>query len=467
MNQKWTIFAALLLVFSSPVALSACKEEKRTCYSIVGEYDGETRTFSASEKVSFCNNSENVLSEAVFHLVPNAFSEGKSPIDSLYYNMVYARGESFGSLTLTQAPSGYAVEGEFLTLPLSEPLYPGEYAEAEFSFQTVLPDIDYRFGVGERVTSLTDFFPELCPMNEEGFLKYEYTSVGDPYFRERADFSLTVTLPQGVKVAADGIVSCVAEGGKQIVEIEQRDCREPALFLGDFNRKSRTREGLTVDYYFFEDEKEEETFDLIFRAFDYFSDCFGAYRGEHFYLAESDYPYGGMEYSRGATVSSLLRGKNRIRAIVHEIAHQWWYYGVGNDGYSAAWQDEGLAEYSAALFFADNPEYGVNVVEEALFACRAYYSIKQQTDGSADLSMTKSLKEFSSAYDYEMISYRRAVVMLDEVKDLVGKKTFLSCCNRYYRSFCGKTATVGEFLSCFPRRAQGLFLSFLEGKCVV
>jgi hypothetical protein len=35
-------------------------------------------------------------------------------------------------------------------------------------------------------------------------------------------------------------------------------------------------------------------------------------------------------------------------ALVHEIAHQWWFGIVGNDEWSEPWLDESMAEYSAA-----------------------------------------------------------------------------------------------------------------------
>ena len=39
------------------------------------------------------------------------------------------------------------------------------------------------------------------------------------------------------------------------------------------------------------------------------------------------------------------------QVIVHEIAHQWWYNLVGSNAFKNGWLDEGLTEYSTALFF--------------------------------------------------------------------------------------------------------------------
>ena len=41
--------------------------------------------------------------------------------------------------------------------------------------------------------------------------------------------------------------------------------------------------------------------------------------------------------------------------------HQWWYGVVGNDQYNNAWLDEGLTDYSTALFYEFNPQYEVKI----------------------------------------------------------------------------------------------------------
>lgn len=56
---------------------------------------------------------------------------------------------------------------------------------------------------------------------------------------------------------------------------------------------------------------------------------------------------GGMEYPGLVLVGTTEEGG----AVVHEVAHQWWYGIVGNDEYTSPWLDESFAQYANARFY--------------------------------------------------------------------------------------------------------------------
>ena len=75
------------------VGLVGCKkiEKDRTRYEIIAEYIPETRTLTATEKVTFENQTDNELSALKFQLYPNAYRKDAlyTPVSSAYAPSAY------------------------------------------------------------------------------------------------------------------------------------------------------------------------------------------------------------------------------------------------------------------------------------------------------------------------------------------------------------------------------------------
>ena len=57
--------------------------------------------------------------------------------------------------------------------------------------------------------------------------------------------------------------------------------------------------------------------------------------------------------------------------LVHEIAHQWFYYIVGNDPFEDAWLDESITEFASSMFLTDyygDEAYGYSSAEMAMLS---------------------------------------------------------------------------------------------------
>ena len=180
-----------------------------------------------------------------------------------------------------------------------------------------------------------------------------------------------------------------------------------------------------------------------------------------------------MEYPALAMLSDSLSEENLVRTIAHETAHQWWYAVVGSNQIENAWQDEGLAEYSAIAFFENYEKYGVtreDAVTEALKEYRSYYDVYGSVLGRTDTAMTRQLKEFISDYEYKCLSYDKAVVMFDTLRKSVGDKKFFAGLKKYYAENAFASATPDALVGAFERvglDVRGFFESFLQGKAIL
>src|SRR5690606_3141554 len=100
----------------------------------------------------------------------------------------------------------------------------------------------------------------------------------------------------------------------------------------------------------------EETSELAAEAYVYFEENIGDNPFGELDIIGND---GYMEYPNIIEVAADEESQESV--LVHEIAHQWFYYLVTNDPYQEAWLDEGLTEFASSLFISeryDDDEYG-------------------------------------------------------------------------------------------------------------
>ena len=462
--------------------LSACKKDgpSRAEYSIRGEFFPEENKIAAQMTVSVPNNSETVFTSLSFELWANAYREGAQypPVSKTYAPAAYYAGESWGGIEILSVggAKGYEVCGEdenILSVALEEELYPGERAEIEISFETLLPQMDHRLGVGEHTVNLTHFYPALCAVGEGGFLEYVYSPYGDPFVSECADYELSLTLPAGYRIASNGTSIVHTEGDKQVLELNASGVRDIAVVLGkQMELLSDSAGKVPIEYWYIEDGAPQETMKAAKDALSYFSRTFGEYGYSRYVLVQTDFPYGGMEYSGLAMIAEDLPKEDVAAVGAHETAHQWWYGMVGSDQFVHAWQDEGLAEFSAALFLGAYPEYGGSyeeTVARSVSAYRAFYSLNEQLEKN-NTAMERPLTQYAGEYEYRNLAYDKGVILFDRLRATVGDRKFFSGLKNYVSEHSGRIASPEDLMGCFHRAGadvEGLFRSFLDGTCVI
>ncbi len=480
--RKLLCIAAGIAIALGAMGLSACKQEAKTArYDIRGEYFPDENKLVAEMEVSVPNQTENALDALSFELWANAYRAGAkyAPVSELYRPSAYYAGTSYGGIEISsvEGAAGYEVCGEdenILSVSLGDTLYPGDSARLKISFTTTLAKVDHRLGVGRKNINLSYFYPVLCSYGEAGFREYVYSCNGDPFVAERADYTLSLTLPAEYKVAHNGVGEATVADGKQTVTLEAAGVRDVALVVGtQLNCLTAEAGEVPVEYWYTSDSSPETTLKAATDALSYFSRTFGEYGYPRYVLAETDFPYGGMEYSGLAMISSALQRKDVPAVVAHETAHQWWYGMVGSNQFENAWQDEGLAEYSAALFLGAHPEYGdsyENAMKRSESGYRAYFSYRAQIEDRADTSMNKPLTAFTGEYEYRNIAYDKGVILFDRVRLAVGDRKFFTGLKNYVSGYTGKIASPEDLISCFHKagaNVEGLFRSFTDGACVI
>lgn len=484
MKKFASAFLSLLLLFGSFSALSACKKEPQTHsrYEITAEFVPENSTLTGAVKVTFENTTSEELSVLKFQLYPNAYRKDAlyKPVSKTVENAAYYNGESYGEIVVSSVngAKNWEVMGEdenILYVYLERSLFPDEKVVLDIGFMLKLAKVNHRTGITEHTVNFGNAFPILCAFENGGFSETVYYSDGDPFVSDCADYKLTLKTPKEYLLACTGeTVSERTLESKKEYTVTATNVRDFAFVLSDKYRTLATSvNGTPIVYYYYADDSAQETLAVAAESFAYYEQTFGDYPYASYTVAQTGLCHGGMEYPMLSMISDDLTETECPRVVAHETAHQWWYAVVGSDQITNAWQDEGLAEYSALAFFENHEKYGVEreaAVAEALKEYRSYYDVYGSVLGRTDTQMTRHLKDYLSDYEYKCLSYDKAVVMFDTLRKSVGDKKFFAGLKKYYNENQFSIATPEDMVGAFERSGldvSGFFDSFLSGKAIL
>ena len=157
-----------------------------------------------------------------------------------------------------------------------------------------------------------------------------------------------------------------------------------------------------------------------------------------------------MEYPALCMVSDGLSASDYAHALVHEIAHQWWYAVVGTNQIESPFIDEGLAEFSTALFFEAHPDYGVSydlLRDKAKSAVTKYGEVYFALNKKPDLALNKVLTDFKGINDYVAICYKQSFLAFDSAKNAIGEKKLVKYLSSIYYQYAYQIITAEKLFN--------------------
>ncbi len=475
--KKFALILALMLFL--PLCLVGCGEKETLLnhYVVTATFDEETASLACEEDVLYFNNSFNMLEEVCFFLYANSFDEGQKSVPTAYLDKAYKWGESYGNITFSEV----LVDGESAEFSISEnkniltvktpQFYPSESVKITLKFVVQLAKVRHRLGAGEHAYNFGNFLPLAC-VYENGFVKNEFSAYGDPFYSEVSNFDVTIIYPSEFVLASSGKV--VSSSGNEMTtsSIKAGNVRDFAFVLSkDFSVLSGQAGKSQVNYFYYDDANAQEHLDTAVKAVLTFNKLFGEYPYEVLNVVKTDFCFGGMEEPKLVMIADdLADNETENYVIVHEIAHQWWYGVVGNNQFCNAWVDEGLTEYSTALFYKENAEYGLQyntIMENALNSYLHFAQIFDDLTG-LDETMNRNLNEFATEPEYVNITYTRGMLMFDALRQNMSERRFLKCLKDYYKTYKFKNSSAEKLAESFSKSSninlEKFFDSWLNGK---
>jgi peptidase M1-like protein len=380
-RRAW-VAAALLLQGSAvawgagtppppPAAFPSPPAPRKVTYRIDARLDPRHRTVTATEIVTYRNDSPDALPEIPFHLYPNAFaSDGtlfarellqeENPPPALAGarrtgGWGWIRVTSVGVEGGADLAASTSMDETVMRVHLPEPLAPGAALSLRIAWETKLPRVIARMGAWGDHFDVMQWFPKPGVYRDGSWVAPSFHARAE-FFADFADFDVSLTVPAGFRVEAGGVPGPERNNpdGTRTLAYRAENVHDFA-WVADPNARIARENYRGIDIVFFHQPQHEA---LVPRILAMARDCLRLY-GE-WYLP---YPYprivivdlpmglgGGMEYPMLVTTFMAWFLPDWYIApesvTAHELGHQIWYGVVATDEFDEAWLDEGINTYS-------------------------------------------------------------------------------------------------------------------------
>ena len=481
----------LIFIILCPIFLFGCSgssDEKLNFYDIVVEFDDENKTASVFQQVTYVNNSNNLFETLYFHLYPNAFREGSKNkvVSSALIEKAYPNGESFGKIDVQTVSINnefidFEIGGDdenILIVPLLNELFPDETVVIDIEFILSLPNINHRFGFGDNAINFGNFYPIACVYEEGvGFMMEAYSPTGDPFYSDVSNYNVCVSYPEKFLIAGTGTEkNTVINKNIKTTTFEANMVRDFCFVLSDkFTVIEGNVDQTSIKYFYYDDVDPQKSLQVAVDSISTFNNLFGKYPYSTFCVVQTNFVHGGMEYPNLVMISDEIKNHEEYEyVIVHETAHQWWYGVVGNNEFEDAWIDESLTEYSTALFYDKNTQYGVNyseLIKNATASYKLFIEVYEKVYKELDTSMSRSLEEFKTEPEYVNCIYTKGIIMYDTLKTQIGEEKLIKSLKKYFKDYSYKNVKKEEIISVFEevygRKVESFFDSWIGGKVII
>ncbi|MEV7207782.1 MULTISPECIES: M1 family metallopeptidase [unclassified Streptomyces] len=358
-RRPFVVLLALLLTVGTlvgdavaaagPTGSGAAATPDRARYDVALRSDADGGHWTGRQRVSFRNASDRPLREVYLRLWGNGEDGCGTPggpgAPGISSPVVVSgvRGGTADPLT---------VNCTALRIALPKPLAHGKRASVAFDVSITVPDRNARFGREGAVRFLGNALPVLAVHDARGWHLDPYVAVGESFYALTGDFRVRLDHPSGLEVPATGRTWSRPGGpGRTVTLSVAKRVRDFAWAAGPFRTATQTSPGgVRVRAYWAPGtsaagvrlSREEAV-----AAIDRFGREFGRYPYGEVDLVMTSGFGGGMEYPGLVLLGTTEEGG----AVVHELAHQWWYGIVGNDEYASPWLDESFAQYANFRFY--------------------------------------------------------------------------------------------------------------------
>ncbi|NGP57740.1 M1 family metallopeptidase [Paenibacillus thiaminolyticus] len=429
-------------------------------YDIQAKLDTEKMTITGKQKVTYRNTSSDELHDVVFRLFADA-NRSKETQPSMFErnNEQIAKDnpdkkpEDFlggiDMISVKDASTGQTLdfknENQALTVPLAKALKEGEAVTLELEFKTKIPFGMQRLSYYKDIVNGAHWFPVMSVYDGKThtWAKKPYSKTFESDYYDVADYRVSLNVPDKLQVAMPGQLSeAAAEPGRKTVTAQADNTRELVFFASPkYHKASKTVNGLTVEYYYYNDDNDPKKTDIInqyidqaFKAITFFSEKFGPYDYPEFRIVESHVEGVAVEFSRLIQMGLVSAQDDPASktAFVHEIAHQWFHSIIGNDSEHESFLDEGFADFAMAYFYEEqgNKMSGFDGVRMDEFPLEE--TINSTNDNVGDSP--------------DAVFYKKGRLAIYELYRTVGQAKFDAFMKAYYDRYAYQNATVEGLL---------------------
>jgi tetratricopeptide (TPR) repeat protein len=301
------------------------------------------------------------------------------------------------------------------------------------------------------------------------------------YAGDRSTYQIALTVPKGVVVAgySETPVAAVATTPGEVKDPETGKASKVERTVFSFTStkpvlpgnfaaakyivKPFNFAGLTVEVFSKAGDEQyaERVAEIVGKRLEYYSSKFGPYAfGNRIAVAETDEET--LESYVGAgtifmTPPAFATGNED--KLARDVAYQWWGQAVGIKSFDDIWLSQGLAQFSALLYYKDNGsetqfQQAIQAEMEKALAFEQAASIR---------NAPKQLDDQTPAY--RSVVFNKGALVFNMLRQLMGEQKFDAMLRDYYVKFGGKNPTLEEF-EAYVSKAAGRNLRSFFGQWV-
>ncbi|WP_102274793.1 ABC transporter permease subunit [Cytobacillus massiliigabonensis] len=446
-GEKLAFFALCLIFIGAGTYVYLTKDSdvgvknfSKAAYDMQLEMD-ENGVFDTTATIQVKNKSEDDWDELVFYFIPNVFKEGHA------FELVKGNGKvNVKEIEVNGEKADYSLEKDTLKIDLPTDMKDKSKHTVKVEYEFTPPEQGVRFSKEKDNYYLAQWYPMLAAYQNGKWNKEDYSDGVETYHVDFANYEIDYKLPEGysfISSAEKDPKPGVNEGNVKIKRV--RD-----FFIAvtkDMEiHETAANDGVTIRLLTKNDHNMniDDSLKLAKDALTFYQEKIGKYPHKQLDIILDNGPF--MEYPGVVTINPYIEDMYFYRnAIVHEIAHQYFYGVVSNDQYNEGWIDEGITEFATSMYFYA----GENESEGQAFALPKHRleMIKEAGLGRQYSNVpVHELKNTGYMYGQpavEMLKMMKAKYRLqgDDVKEV--SMQFLS---DYYHHFMYKEVDTSEFI---------------------
>jgi len=455
--QHRRTYPLLLMLIGLWCAAGLAQADSPLAYDIDLTIDYEEGSFEGHSVISLRNETGQPLPELFFRLFAN---------DATLYGTAFITVREVAVQTESMSFALF-LDDTVIMVPLKEPLQPGESLQVDFDFfgaTSTWPDGDLtgssETGYGlltksSAALTITTFYPLLAAYSEEGWALDPSTGFGDTLMGDAADYTVRVTASEGLDVVASGdhLAEDISGPDRVTHTFVVPQARDFSVVLVEGHVPSTTMlHDASIRTWFSSRHQQASLLanEMAVFSFQLYEQLVGPSAFRTIELVEVP-----LRSAAGVEFTDLILIGSQYAAhpeddffpiiVSHEMAHQWFYAGVGNDVSEYPWLDESLATYLSYEF--EDAYFGESAAQRQLDQWRSAYQAATQTHD--DLSIASPRYAFADSSSYSSFVYSGGALFLRALRDLVGDEAFYQGLQTYYRDFVHAMATPLDLFGAF------------------
>ncbi|MFE8695705.1 ABC transporter permease subunit [Cytobacillus sp. FJAT-53684] len=307
----------------------------------------ENGVFDTVANIQVKNKSDDEWDELVFYFIPNVFKEGHSFESVKGHSEVEMKG-----IEINGEKAEYSLEKDTLKITLPANMKKKTKHQVKIAYQFTPPEQGVRFSKEKDNYYLAQWYPMVATYQDGKWNKEDYSDGAETYHTDFSNYKIGYKIPEGYSFVSTA--ESDAELGKHEGNVKIKKVRDffIAVVKDMETNETTANDGVKIRLFSTKDHDKnvEDTLELAKDALTFYQEKIGEYPYKQLDIILDNGPF--MEYPGIVTINPYIQDTNFYRnAIVHEIAHQYFYGIVGNDQYNQAWVDEGITEFATSMYF--------------------------------------------------------------------------------------------------------------------